>query len=217
MLQVYIYSFLSVVFLALSGWFGYLAREKHKEVKDYKSYSFSYFDVDNKNIESDRKFLNELDHAKRRAFDQLEKELDGDLDFQRLSTVNDYVFRFYKDFRNVQKDWFKKNGRYFQGLKTMPNPPDYKKNSKIEITRSLSDQVEHWKDVGYNEVYAPVQITCDVYEGPNGHGFIVSASVKVKNYLCKNFMHIGREDRGIENFVWVNSNLEAININSSPL
>lgn len=55
--------------------------------------------------------------------------------------------------------------------------------------------------MGYQDEYAPVLLRVDIYEGPTGHGFIVTAEVRIDGLVWQNQMHEGPEDRG-PSFIW---------------
>ena len=84
----------------------------------------------------------------------------------------------------------------------MPSIPDYRRNEKVNLGFGLTDQVDDWRTIGYLDDYAPVQLECHVYEGPNGHGYILKARVRINGVIWRNQMHIGLENRG-PSYVWV--------------
>ncbi len=151
----------------------------------------------------DRPFLNALDRAKRRADEEWIVALKATADTSRLHVVNDYVFKVFRHLHFVESAWLKAHGRYFQGKLTMPTAPDYRANAPVALGVGLTDQVDDWRDVGYVDQYAPVALRTDVYEGPGGHGYVVTAQVRVNADLWQNQMHEGPEPREVRQFRWV--------------
>lgn len=165
---------------------------------------FARPDAEQKNKQQE--FFNNLDKGKRAADNQLESIAAGDVNtLRRLRLINDYVFKTYKKIYLNQIKWFNKNGRYFQGRKTTSKVPKYQKPEKLILGPGLSDQVDNWSEFGMlDDDSAPVQITCDVYEGPNGHGYVLTAKFSIENQIWQNQMHIGNESNNITNFQWRN-------------
>jgi hypothetical protein len=122
----------------------------------------------------------------------------------RIRHINDYVFLAYLDISLKQDEWFKKNKRYFQGLKTMPEIPSYEADVSVDPPFGPSDQLSHWREFGYQDERAPVQLSCDQYSGPSGHGFTVMAQVRIGDFVASNQFHHGPEDyRNQQNFKWI--------------
>lgn len=185
-----------------------------KELHNSTTYQYRLFnteaiDKSSLNKEEIRNFLNNLDNWKRKADESLEniiKESKRPLDLIRLRRINDYVFRVYRDFWFIQQTWKDTHDRYFQGKTTTPNPPDYMKDGAIKLNFGLGDQVDDWRDIGYNEEYAPVQLECHVYEGPSGHGFTIWARIQISSTTWQNQMHFGPEKyRDKNNFIWISN------------
>lgn len=70
-------------------------------------------------------------------------------------------------------------GRYFQGILTPTTPPDDGAVVNPDQTKKPTDQVERWLDVftGANALPAtnwPVSVSIDVYDGPDGKGWVVN-------------------------------------------
>jgi hypothetical protein len=150
-----------------------------------------------------RAVLNELDSAKRRGDETLSRELARESPIERLRAVNDYTFKVFRQMRFVQEKWFKANGRFFQGKSTMPSPPPVSTDGRVALEFGLTDQVDDWRDVGYVDQIAPVQLRADVYEGPQGHGYIVTARFLAGQRLWANHMHVGPEQRNVHQYVWM--------------
>jgi hypothetical protein len=186
-------------------------RIRHDEVNwifETDSTSYEYFrgpyvfDPAGADASSSRPILNELDSAKRKADTALVHQLGDQVPVERLRTINDYTFKIFRHMRFVQKKWFEANGRFFQGKPTMASPPSHVMDGKIEFAFGLTDQVDDWRDIGYVDRLAPVELRCDMYEGPQGHGYIVTASVRVNGEVWRNEMHVGPEPRGVIQYLW---------------
>jgi hypothetical protein len=173
----------------------------YKFFDDRSFYAASFSD----RLDQDSKqFLNMLDRAKRRADDARIRVQALPLEDQRSREIQDYIFRIYKEIWFIQRKWMQVNGRYFQGRTTMPTVPLFERDGRVEFGFGLSDQVDGWVDIGYIDEYAPVQLECHVYQGPEGHGFIVYARVQVDEEIWITQMHYGPEDyRDSNNYLWV--------------
>lgn len=199
----------------------YYREELYKAVNDKKSargktdYQYKYFNkisyfIDKEIIDAEDKiFLKKLDEGKRIFYENiLNASKIHNIDKSRIQKIDDYLFKIYRDIWFIQKKWKEIKDRYFQGKITMIEIPDYLSDGKVEIS-GLSNQTDDWKDLGYTEEYAPVQLECHVYEGLSGHGFIVFARVKIKGDIWENKMHIGPElYRDKDNFTWIKLNEE---------
>ena len=148
---------------------------------------------DHNNTEEERQVLSLLDRAKRKADDSLTKNVGKGIDSGRLREINHYVFKIYRDLWFIQKQWYGKRGIYYQGIKTMPDAPEYKRDSKIVVPYNLNDQTDDWEDIGYLEEYAPVQLECHPYNGPSGQGFTIMTRVNIDGDIWTNRLHYGPE------------------------
>jgi hypothetical protein len=152
-----------------------------------------------------------LDHSKDAFFDEQKRRSDCEMekvlpprDLERFRIIQDYLFRFYKQFWQVQTEWYKSRGRYFQGKKTMPHVPSFKRDGKVKSGYGLTDQVDDWSAIGYLDVFSPVQLECHVYDGPDGKGYTVFARVKAQGKIWRHKMHWGPEKgEELDNFRWV--------------
>ena len=187
--------------LAAVGGVGYKLFDD--QLKDARAAAapFRYFGGRRDHPTADRDFLNIQDRAKASADRMWLSELGGGFDSTRVRVVNDYTFRAYQDLHDIEQAWFDAKGRYFQGKRTMSAVPDFRENRRVELGFGLTDQVDDWRDVGYQDEYAPILLRVDVYSGPKGHGFIVTAEVKIDGQVWQNQMHEGPEDRG-PSFIW---------------
>jgi hypothetical protein len=154
--------------------------------------------------ESERPVLNELDAAKGKADEAIRRihQLGERVPVERLRAINDYTFRVFRDIRFVQGKWFQENARFFQGKPTMPHPPGGEADARVEFAFGPTDQVDDWRAVGYADQFAPVQLWCDVYGGPLGQGYIVTARLTLAGKVWHNQMQVGPEARGVINYLW---------------
>ena len=148
--------------------------------------------------------VQKLDALKREAFRLWREAAPRGSDAEALSRANDYTFKVCKDIFFIQQKWFAVNGRYFQGKETMPAPPDYSEGGQIELGVGLTDQVDDWYTVGYADEHAPVQLRCDVYEAPTGHGYVLTIRTRIGDVIWRFQMHCGPEgDRFDGNLRWM--------------
>jgi hypothetical protein len=170
---------------------------------------YRYFDLQKCNVAAASlrtEVKQQLEGGKRLAYKVLKQIGRDDSMRDRLSEINNYVFRIYHDMLLIQSRLYKDHGKYFQGKPTVPNPPSYKRDGYVFERSGLSDQIENWRDIGYLDECAPVQLRCDVYDGPSGAGFIVTARFRIDDQMWESVLHEGSEDRNIENYVWKASN-----------
>jgi len=154
--------------------------------------------------DKEKQFLHILDLAKRKADDSLIKKIGTPQNTGRLRDINHYVFKIYRDFWFIQQQWHNKRGVYFQGIKTMPDAPECKRDNKVVIPYNLNDQTDDWEDIGYLEEYAPVQLECHPYNSPSGQGFAIMARVNIDGDIWINRLHYGPEKyRNCNNLLWV--------------
>ena len=196
---------LSAILLVTGGFVGKLAWKAYDEADTRKSYTFRYFEgsryltVDEPRHKDLRK---RLDTEKRKADEELIKIVSRPMDKSQLHRTNDYTFRILRDIYQIEEAWREQNGRYFQGKNTMRRPPSYREIEKVDLGFGLTDQLDSWRDVGYADIYASVRFKVDVYEGPQGHGFIVTVETMVDGRIWRLQAHSGPENRGIKNFRW---------------
>lgn len=201
---------LSALLIGGGGVVGQYGLEKWTEFRSFLKYKYRFFKGDpiektSKNSEEVRNFLNKLDMGKRAADREFTTRL-KEHDITQLRRMNDYTFRVFRDLWFIQNEWYRRNGRFFQGKTTMPDPPNFNSDSEVKLGFGLTDQVDDWRDIGYDESYAPVQLESHVYDGPKGQGFTVWARLRVANKIWQNQMHIGPEShRDENNFAWVSN------------
>lgn len=209
MSQVLLFAIAGALLLAAGGFFEKEAWDKYqawqKEKRFCVDYRYQYFGREDLGALS-REVLNELDLEKRRADQEWIKVLHQGVDSDRARRINDYVFRIYRAVLPIQQGWLQKNGRYFQGKPTMVRPPDFERDRRITLPFGLTDQVADWRtpDVDYRDECAPVQLTAHVYEGPQGHGFVIEARIRIRDHIWRNQMHRGPDtSRSKGNYRWV--------------
>lgn len=148
-------------------------------------------------------FVERLELAKRKVYDDWIR-CRPPHEQGRFHRINDYAFRIFRDLCFIQERWHSLHRRYFQGLRTMRDPPSYKNDARVEIEFGPHYQLDHWSDLGYADEFAPVQIVCDQYVGPRGDGFNVFARVKIRDRVWQIAMYFGAEaDDQPPSFVWI--------------
>lgn len=177
---------------------------------DEKEGEFDYFDDRNLYYPSRQDISDEeaveihrkLKREKRASFDEWTRSVEG-VDEERLQDVHDYVFKVAKYLWHIQQNWAEANGRYFQGKKTMPEPPDYRFNAEVSLPQELTDQVDGWREIGYIDDVSPAQLECHTYRSSEGDGYIFKARVKVNGTTWILNMDYGPLDRfGSQNLRW---------------
>jgi hypothetical protein len=89
-------------------------------------------------------------------------------------------------------------GRFLQCLRTPAAKTDGTMKVAFDTRRKPSDEQEDWRDLDVTEDVAlgtRLQYAIDVYAGPRGNGYIVSALVEFNNELWQYREHIGPERR----------------------
>ncbi len=81
--------------------------------------------------------------------------------------------------RPRQDAYFAAHGRYWQGLVTSSIPEDGAE-AVADYTSSPTDQAETWADIFGAAIgmSLPVALAVDVYEGPQGHGFVARVWIR---------------------------------------
>ncbi|MCK6479621.1 MAG: hypothetical protein L6R43_05555 [Planctomycetes bacterium] len=147
--------------------------------------------------------VRQLDKDKKEALRIWKRSMHQNAESGPLARANDYAFKICKDVYFIQLKWFAVNGRYFQGKETMREPPDFREGGQVNLGVGLTDQVDDWFTVGYSDSSAPVQLRCDVYGGPSGQGYAVTARTKVGEDVWRFQMHRGpEEERDAGNLRW---------------
>ena len=208
LLQAILLFLSSAVLIGAGGVVAQFGLDKWAEFRAYIDYKYRFFghnpiERTAQPPEVVRVFLNALDRGKQSADHSLLAAF-PELDERRLRQINDYTFRAFRDLWFIQHEWNSRNGRYFQGKTTMRNTPSFERNSAVQLGFGLTDQVDDWRDIGYNEAYAPVELECHVYEATTGHGFTCWARVAVAGATWQNQIHVGPEEyRNAGNFQWI--------------
>ena len=167
--------------------------------------SLDPFDMSNVSI-SDREVSyrgQEIEAAKRREARSIRKLAPNSHMKERLVVINDYVFRCYYDLFKLQLEFRNRHGRYFQGKKTTVIIPNFNRNQRVYYGSGLTDSVKTWKDLGYQDVCAPVQLESHICSGPQGDGYMIFARLRINEDIWQIVMHHGPEKRNIENMSWI--------------
>lgn len=93
-----------------------------------------------------------------------------------------------------QAAYFAARGRYWQGLVTSEIPEDGAE-AVANYTSRPTDQVETWADIFGAALGAslPVALAVDVYEGPQGHGFIARVWIRYAGTIYTKAQNHGPE------------------------
>jgi len=101
--------------------------------------------------------------------------------------------------QKIEAAYFISNGRYFQGIQTPSTIPDDGLEIDADYSKKPTDQKETWADVFKDLDALPMKIPAltaiHVYEGPNGHGFIVSLAFHSKGKVYYRMWNQGPENR----------------------
>lgn len=95
----------------------------------------------------------------------------------------------------VQARYFAEHGRYWQGLPTHSLTPTAGDPLSTDIAMTHpTDQAETWADIG---AYLPdlmnVSLRVDVYESPEGHGYVVVAETMITETTWTRSINFGPE------------------------
>lgn len=99
-----------------------------------------------------------------------------------------------------QEDFKAKTGRYWQGLATSSTPPEHvtaRDDDKIPdaLDSKPTDQQESWRAAfpALESVQFPCQLTCDVYSGPKGDGYVITIRVSHNRNTYSRAVNFGPE------------------------
>lgn len=85
-------------------------------------------------------------------------------------------------------------GFYFQGLQTGPVPAIGEKTPFVDWWRSPMDQAYKWTDIAIVPIMdLPFAIAIDVYDGPQGRGFVARFLVRVEKTVYSRSLNEGPE------------------------
>jgi hypothetical protein len=77
-----------------------------------------------------------------------------------------------------QDAYYKKYNRYFQGIVNTTTTKDITASlARFDRTLKPTDQKETWADFGLTDISVRGQYRIDVYDGPKGKGYVLSASI----------------------------------------
>ena len=107
----------------------------------------------------------------------------------------------------VQNQYFNK-GIHFQGIVTPATPPDDGASVVPDLTKKPTDQAEAWEDLftGLTALDSPwaCSMQIDVYDGPLGKGWTLTARATKDNILMSKVWSFGPEERGTD---WIETDL----------
>jgi hypothetical protein len=88
---------------------------------------------------------------------------------------------FIQSVSDKQAEYFVNEGKYFQGIITPETPQDGLIDAGVNWAVKPSDQETSWKDFAPNvfrsNVQIPFQISINIYESPDGWGWILVIDV----------------------------------------
>jgi hypothetical protein len=115
--------------------------------------------------------------------------------------IDDWLTPRWAWLTSKQDDYFTANGHYFQGLWTHTNEleqTDALDGDQIpdNLTSSPADQTHTWQHAVGNALDAlplPARLRLDVYEGPQGHGWVARLQVKYQGNIYERAKQVGPE------------------------
>jgi hypothetical protein len=98
--------------------------------------------------------------------------------------------KFFTSAKTIEEYFYKKDGRYWQGLSVDA--------SKMDYTKKATNESTGWFGKGKDCYFGTIAI--DVYDSKNGVGYIVRMEINdgIKNYY--RLKEVGEEDRGYDDF-----------------
>lgn len=107
----------------------------------------------------------------------------GFTDHPNIATLNSFSSSMVGTIGGLQQAYFVKYGVYFQGLWLLGDEafPDGIEYLEAEYTRKPSDQADTWQNFGpalfKPGLSCPANVKIDVYESPDGWGYIVTLEI----------------------------------------
>lgn len=94
----------------------------------------------------------------------------------------------------AQDAYYAAHGRYAQGLDTHSTlPADGIEAAPDRSAAHPTDQAESWADLGSLPAAMLSRLRMDVYESPQGHGYVVVSEVRIAGELCRKALNVGPE------------------------
>lgn len=92
-----------------------------------------------------------------------------------------------------QSAYLKKNGRYWQGLRTHDDLPKDGERKPAQLKRRPSDQPEDWEAFGFSLGAVEASFRVDTYDGPKGKGYTVTTEVEIEGKAYARVVNFGPE------------------------
>lgn len=114
---------------------------------------------------------------------QLQSALCGELPAHKDSVDFDAEIQdMTVEIQNLQITFFADKGRYFQGIATPDTVGRIEENRKtFSKTKKPTDQNEDWADFGLPNKNLRAQWRVDVYDGPQGIGYVIITRIRYPN------------------------------------
>ena len=117
--------------------------------------------------------------------------------------INNWLTPRWNHLANRQETYFAANGRYFQGLWTHAAEVEQTDaldggHAATELAAKPTDQPHNWRDFIGNALDAipfPARMRIDVYDGPQGHGWVATLQVRYKGKVYARAQQIGPETK----------------------
>jgi hypothetical protein len=104
-----------------------------------------------------------------------------------------------------QQNFFANRGRYWQGLKTHTIDPAHTNSTEgdsipDQLNANPTDQFENWSTVfpEWDGVAIPCAVQCDVYDGPEGKGWVATIWIRFNGTLYSRSQNVGPESHRTE-------------------
>lgn len=97
---------------------------------------------------------------------------------------------------SLQNAYFAENGRYWQGVPTIDDPPADGETLTPDTSRRPSDQLEDWVASGAAQLLpdqVQTRLSVDVYDGPAGAGWVVRMEFRSEGVLYRKAVNVGPE------------------------
>ncbi len=119
---------------------------------------------------------------------------------QVRNRVNNWLSDRWPLIQARQAAYFRRHGRYFQGLPTHSEPPQHSSagdNDEIpdRLNGRPTDQAESWRDFldELHDAPLPAAIRSDVYQGWRGFGYVITVQVRFDGDTYERAQHVGPE------------------------
>jgi hypothetical protein len=126
---------------------------------------------------------------------------------QVRTKVNDWLSNRWPALVNFQENYFTNHGRYWQGLATHSSYPAFTNSTDGDsvpdrLAIKASDVAETWLDnfSNWGGVELPCQFIIDVYDGPDGKGWVGKVRVSFNGTIYERAQNVGPEEH--RTFAW---------------